>query len=231
MLLKNYKIYALHLNVKSINKHLSKAPQVETIINKVDKTKKELTDLEEQLKNTKAAVNRLSVDVLARGEIAVLGNVLQNQRRMSKMWLTTLIITLLSVFYIIIWLATPYHPLFGWGPFSPTPPANASPAVIVFYSISKLLVGAFAFGGLIMVARLYQTYLHNLVVNEQRLVASDSFKQLNTVLADAPPEVRTKLVEVASKAILEHSSSGFLPSGTNEFTSLIQPLLDAAKKS
>lgn len=189
-----------------------------------------LKDIDSKLQETRTAADQIAVDVLAKGETVVLGQLISDQRSQSSLWLKVLAGTIFTVLYLLVWASTANFPLFiKCGPIFPSPQPGDPASMPVYYAVSKLLIGAFALGCLVMVARLYQTYLHNLVVNQQRLVASDSFKKLNTVLGDADPSIRLKLVEVASRAILDHSSSGFLPTGTNEFTPLIQPLVEAAK--
>ena len=59
------------------------------------------------------------------------------------------------------------------------------------------------------------------------MIAFRAFRKMLASVPDAGP--REKLVTAAANAIFEHGSSGFLPKGTNEFTPLIGPLMEAAK--
>lgn len=191
----------------------------------------EISQLNQDIKETKINASKLSLDILAKGEVATLSRILKRQRRGSIFWFFTFIATLSLASYIIFWISTPDAKLFGSQDWIFNKGTIATTQELSLRAISKVFIGGFALGVLVMVGRIYQTYLHNIVVTQQRIVARDSISQLNATLSATSEETRSKLIEVAARAIFDHTSSGFLPSGTNEFSPIVQSVMDAAKKT
>lgn len=189
--------------------------------------------IEELKKEKEGAIEahaKLAQMELADDQINELTKCIVRHTTMSFRCLGALIAAAVIAARLVVWISADGDKLgIWWGPvFHAITPETSSGAAF-YYGVGKLAVVSFAFGLVIAVGRLYQTYCHNLVINEQRMIAFRAFKKMLVSVPDPGP--REKLVTAAANAIFEHGSSGFLPKGTNEFTPLIGPLMEAAKGS
>ena len=165
---------------------------------------------------------------LADDQIAEITDCIKRHKVMSYWCLFFLVATALFAARLVVWISADGDKLGIWvGPVFHAITTETSSGAAFYFGVGKLAVISFAFGLVISVGRLYQTYCHNLVMNEQRMIAFRAFRKMLASVPDAGP--REKLVTAAANAIFEHGSSGFLPKGTNEFTPLIGPLMEAAK--
>jgi len=109
-------------------------------------------------------------------------------------------------------------------------PQAPSPVEVAAHFIGKLLLITFFFGLCVLASRIYQTHVHNVIVNRQRKIASVSFLQMLKALESSDKETQTELVKQAAQSIFAHTSTGFLNKSSNELMPLTSVLAEIIKR-
>ncbi|QIF03836.1 hypothetical protein [Roseimicrobium sp. ORNL1] len=97
--------------------------------------------------------------------------------------------------------------------------------------VSKLVLVSFALGCCVICSRNYQAHIHNVIVNKQREVAWESFKDLYNSIEAGDQTAKQQLVMEAAQAIFAHGSTGFLSKGANEFAALASVVGEVVNKA
>jgi hypothetical protein len=144
--------------------------------------------------------------VLTQENITALDKTITLHENSARNWLKIFIATCVTMLGILVWLIA-----------MESLPPNASVAQAIVHFFGKLLLVSFGLGLCVFSGRIYQTHIHNVIVNRQRRIASISFLQLYRAIEPSDQAGRQELIKQAAQAIFSQASTGFLHKSGNEF--------------
>ncbi|MBE2283467.1 MAG: hypothetical protein IAE77_08390 [Prosthecobacter sp.] len=203
------------------------AAQIERLSEKIEEREKQAL---EQQKAAESAV-------LVEDNVAELSTAIAHHESEAAKWFKFYVGILIFTLWIMIWMFANPPLLFWFGPrFNPVTSGlfqdPEDPLLqMIRLGIGKLVLASFIIGICVITGRIYQTHVHNVIVNRQRRMASVAFLQLYKALDPMDAASRNNVVVQACQAIFTHSSTGFLPKSSNEYTNLAEVLAEAIKKA
>lgn len=193
--------------------------------------------IEQREQQAKAEQRAAESAVLAKDNVTELSTVITHHETEAAKWFLFYVGILVFTFWIMIWMFA-NSPLFFLGGPRFNPPQwsffqDPEDPILqaIRLGVGKIVLASFIIGICVITGRIYQTHVHNVIVNRQRRMASVAFLQLYKALDPTDAASKNNLVVQACQAIFTHSSTGFLPKGSNEFVTLADVLAEAIKKA
>ncbi|MBL9116239.1 MAG: hypothetical protein JNJ83_14630 [Verrucomicrobiaceae bacterium] len=185
---------------------------------------------EDAAKNLDALSKEASRSVLTHQNVTELEKVITNYETSTTIWAWAFAIVSIATLRMLVWIVAENDKFgFCFGPIFRPLSASSELSEIASYMITKILLASFLFGLCVTTARMYQAHWQNLIINRQRRIAWVSFMSLYKSIDLADAGSKEQLVIQAAQSIFAHNNTGFLPSGTNEFSSLPSALTEFAK--
>lgn len=186
-----------------------------------------LDDISAQRSEIAEEKKEAEASIFTAENITFASEVITYHEKQARSWLYIFAGTVAATIALlwILYFDVGMDPIMGWL----DRPDLAIPKLIL-KAVSKVIFATFAVSVCVVVGRIYQSHVHNVVVNQQRKMAAVSFYHIYKQIAEKDESSRKDLVVHAGEAIFRHVSTGFLNKGNNEVASLIPIATEIVKK-